>query len=102
MGRHIVFATIYDKKGRVLSKATNDYTRSHPMQARFAREAGMPARIYLHAELSALIKLKRNDRPSRISIERYTKDGQPALAAPCPVCQAAIKFYGINRVEYTL
>ena len=102
MTKHVIRATIFDKRGRILSTATNNYLRSHPIQARFAKAAGEPLRVFLHAEIAALIKLKENDRPYHISVERYTKDGKPALAAPCAVCLAAIKHYNLVKIEHTL
>lgn len=101
MTKHVITACIYDKRGRLLSKATNDYNRSHPVQASFARKAGMPARIYLHAEIAALVKLRKDDRPARINITRINKAGQLALAAPCPVCVAAIKHWGIDDIQFS-
>lgn len=108
MTRHVIKATIFDRRGNVLARAVNSYTRTHPIQAAFAKAGGCPERIYLHAEIAALIKLKergndgRRDRPYRIAVERYTKDGKPANSAPCPVCLAALKHYNIVKVEHTI
>lgn len=101
MNKYVHIATIYDRAGKILSRAVNNYTRSHPIQARFAGEAGQPERIFLHAEIAALVKLRGNQKPTRIHIERYTKDGKPANSAPCPVCQAALKHWKIKYVTYT-
>ena len=102
MGKHHITATIYDRKGRMLTQAENNYTRTHPIQARFAKDAKQPFRIYLHAEIAALVKLKKGDRPESIHIERKAKDGTYALAAPCPVCRAALAHWGINKISYTV
>lgn len=101
MTKYTITATIRDKKGRSLATATNNYTKSHPIQAKFARNASQPSRIYLHAEIAALVKLKKGDRPLSIHIERKTKDGTYALAAPCPVCRAALTHWGIKKIFYT-
>lgn len=95
-------ATIYDKNDNVLSSAENNYAKSHPIQARFARDAGQPDRIFLHAEIAALVKLPRNSNPHKIFVERFYKSGKPANAKPCKVCEAALKHYGIKFVEYTI
>ena len=100
--KHNVVATLYDRKGNVLARAQNNYRRSHPIQATFAKIGGMPERIYLHAEIAALIKLPKNVKPYRIHVERYTRDDRPALAKPCPVCEAALKHWGCKVVSYTL
>lgn len=98
--KHKVTAYCYDKKGRLLASAINHYGKSHPLQAHFAKLAGKPESIYLHAEILALLRC--NDRPVyKIVIERYTKDGKPALAKPCCICQKAIEAYGIKYVEHT-
>ena len=94
-------ATIYDRRGRILSVGHNHYNKTHPAQARYAQRAGMPHRQFLHAEISALIKCKSDDA-YKIKIERYDARGNPKLARPCPVCELAIKESGISFVEYTV
>lgn len=101
MGKHVIKATITDKRGRILSQAQNSYTKSHPHQYRLARSVGQPDRIFLHAEIAALIKLKRGE-PHEIFIERYTKNGNAANARPCAVCEKAIKLAGIKYVRFTV
>jgi tRNA(Arg) A34 adenosine deaminase TadA len=101
MTKHVITARIYDKRGRLLTQATNNYTRSHPLQASFARKAGQPARIYLHAEIAALVKLRAAHSPYKMVVERLDKEGRSRLAEPCPVCKAAIKHWGIEKVEFT-
>lgn len=94
-------ATVYDKKGRVLSVGHNHYNKTHPTQARYAAKANMPHRMFLHAEISALVKC-RNQDAYKIKIERYDAYGNPKLARPCPVCELAIAEAGISLVEYTV
>ena len=101
MAKHLVRATCYDKRGRVISTATNNYARTHPLQKHFAVLSGTPERTYLHAETLALLRC-RSVVPYRIHIERYTKDGKSALAAPCPMCRAAIAAYGVTQTTYTV
>lgn len=100
--KFLITAVVTDKQGNVISTAENNYSKSHPIQARFARSAGQPDRIYLHAEIAALVKMPRGAKPHKIFVSRYHKDGKPANAKPCTVCEAAIKHYGIKHVEYTL
>ena len=99
--RFNIVSTIYDKRGRKLTEGSNSYTKSHPLQAKFAVQVGLDDKIYLHAEISALIKLKKGQKPYRIVVERYKENGEPALAKPCLVCQAAIQSFGITFVEWT-
>jgi tRNA(Arg) A34 adenosine deaminase TadA len=95
-------ATVYNKKGQILAIAYNSYSKTHPIQAKYAKEANIPEKIYLHAEISAIIKAKKIGKPYKIKIERYYKDGKPALAKPCPACELAIREANIKYIEYTV
>ena len=97
--QYSIKATIYNKRGRVLSVGYNSYHKTHPFQFRYAIRAGLREKQYLHAEISALIKCK--EEPYRMVIERYGKDGRPLLAKPCPICSIAIAESGIKVIEYT-
>lgn len=94
-------ATIFDKKGKVLSVGHNSYEKTSPVQAKLSERANQPGRIYLHAEIAALIRI-RYGIPHKILIERYDGNGDPRTAAPCPICSLAIKEAGISRIEYTV
>ena len=98
---HVLKASVFDKKGRILSEAYNQYKKSHPIQAHFAKIAGEPERQYLHAEIAALLRCK-DKNPYSIHVERYKRDGSPALAAPCKVCMSAIKAWKIQKVTFTV
>ena len=99
--RFNIIATVYDKRGRVLTTGENSYDKTHPLQAKFAVRVGLYDKIYLHSEIAALSKLKKHHKPYRIVVERYKDNGDPALARPCIVCQAAIESHGITLVEWT-
>lgn len=96
-----ITAIIYDKKGRVLSIGKNSYIKTHPMQARHANKVGRPEKIYLHAEMQAIIKCKQLDKAHKILVTRITKKGRYGNARPCPVCQSAIDEAGIKNIEWT-
>lgn len=98
--RFLLRATCYDKKGRVLSIGENSYTRTHPTQAHFAKLAGQEERMFLHAEMSALLK-SGDKRVHKIFVERYNFNGDPVNAEPCAVCKLAIKAWGVKYTEYT-
>ena len=99
--KYDIRAICYDKKGRVLSVGYNSYTKTHPIQDYYARQAGQHQRIFIHAEISALLRAK-DKHIHKIKIERYAKNGEPMNASPCPVCERAIKAWGVNFVEHTL
>lgn len=69
------------------------------MQARYAARVGYPHKIYLHAEIHAIVKARA---PIHwIEVKRYSKTGKPMFAKPCPICMLAIKEAGIKEVSYT-
>lgn len=101
MKPQIIKAIIYDKRGRVLSIGQNNYEKSHPLQARHATNAGMPHRIFLHAEVHSIVRCPDLSKAHRMHVSRWDKKGRPMLARPCPVCMSAISATGIKYVEYT-
>lgn len=98
--QHEVTASVYDKKGNCLATAKNSYRKTHPLQAYFASKVGLPEKIYLHAEIAAILKAGKK-QIHKIKIERYGRQGSPLNAKPCPICEEAIKAFGISFVEYT-
>ena len=99
--RYVVRATVYDRRGRKIATAENSYDKTHPIQAYFAEKAGKPVCKYLHAEILALLR-SRDYTPHRLYVERYRKDGSPAMAKPCSICDQAIKAWGVKEVTYTV
>ena len=97
--KHIVKATVYDKAGNIISVGFNSYLKTHPYQAMLAHKCHLPDKVYLHAEVAALVKAR--GKGYKIKIERYSKQGKPLLAAPCPICSLAIDLSGIEVVEFT-
>lgn len=97
---HIVSAFVYDKKGRLLSTGQNSYVKTHPLQARIAAEVGEPHKVFLHAEVAALLKCDWT-KAYKILVTRYGKQGKPLMAKPCKVCHQAIAMTSIKVVEYT-
>lgn len=98
---HNITAFAYDRKGRLLSVGRNSYVKTHPLQARAAKEVGEDYKIFLHAEVAALVKIKDWTRVNKLVVTRYSKSGEPLLAKPCRVCQRVIKIAGIETVEHT-
>lgn len=98
--KHIVRATCFDKRGRAIASGTNSYAKTHPIQASLAKLVGKPDAIYLHAEIAALLACGTR-KPWAISVERVRKDGSFGTSKPCPICQRAIKMWGVKNVFYT-
>lgn len=101
MRQHAITATIFDRKGRVLSIGQNNYLKTHPLQAEHAAKVGEPYKIFLHAEISALARCPDLTKAHRILITRYDRQGNPALARPCVICASAIAATQIKIIEHT-
>lgn len=100
--KYRIAAIITDKRGNVLSAGTNSYSKTHPLQAGFAALAGETSRIFRHAEIHALSRIPMGATPYRIYVARVNRTGTVGLAAPCSICQRALKHYGIREVSYTI
>jgi tRNA(Arg) A34 adenosine deaminase TadA len=96
-----ISAIIYDKRGKVLSIGYNSYIKTHPLQAEHAKKVGLEEKVFLHAEVHAIVRCKDLSKAHRIFISRWNKSGNPMYAKPCPVCISAIKSAGIEVVEHT-
>jgi cytidine deaminase len=100
--RQNIIATVRDKKGNILAVGANSYTKTHPIMFAFANKLGIPHKVYLHAEVAALVKAIKYGKPYSIEVERYDKKGSPKDASPCVICQEVIKFFGVSKVTYTV
>lgn len=87
------------KKNNIIAEATNLEKKTHPIQARWAQRAGLHEKIYLHAEIAALVKCR--DDADTIIVARINSEGKLRNAKPCPVCTMALKEAGIHNVHYT-
>lgn len=101
MTHYNITAIVKDKKGIPLAIGRNSYVRTHPLMYRAAKATNSKERIYLHAEVAALLKVKDWDKAYSIEVFRFTKDGQPALAKPCTCCQWVIKQTNIKKIVHT-
>lgn len=99
--RHNLTAICLDKKGRVLSVARNSYIKTHPLQAKAAERVGEPERIYLHAEIAAIVKVKDWDKIHTLVINRRNRAGKKLPSKPCKICLSVIEDIGISNVVYT-
>ena len=98
-GKYPVCAIACDRGGNILAVGYNSYAKTHPTQARHAAKANQPGKIYLHAEIAALVKAK--GEVYSLSVARVTKEGASALAKPCPVCYLAIREANVRLLEWT-
>ena len=90
------------KKNEVISIATNHDCKSHPIQARWAEKVGLREKIFLHAEIAALIKA-RDDADKIIVVRLGGHSGNELRQArPCPICEAYLRHSGITDVYYSV
>jgi len=90
------------KKNRVIATAVNQETKSHPVQAHWAQRVGRPQKIFLHAELSALIKAR--EQADKIIVVRVGGNNYSELrmSKPCPVCSAYLRECGVKHIHYSV
>jgi deoxycytidylate deaminase len=86
-------------KNKIISHGINLETKSHPLQAKFAERVGLEEKIFLHAEISALIKCK--EECDTIIVARVNPQNKIRMAKPCPICALALKEAGVSKVHYT-
>lgn len=98
--RQDVQAFAYDKRGRLLAVGFNSYVRTHTIQAKYAKRAGKPNAIYLHAELDCLLKARKRGKIHKLVVTRIGAKGF-LLAKPCPSCELAIKEFGVKICTHT-
>ena len=89
-------------KNKIVATGVNKDTKTHPLQARFAQLAGLGDKIYLHAEIDALIKL-RTQADTIVVARLGGHNGGEELrnAKPCNICKLALREAGIKKVCYT-
>lgn len=97
-------AVIYDRGGRVLAVGENSFHKTHPMMWQLARGTFNPHRVYLHAEVDAIIKATNRgliSKAHKIVVTRVKCDGTFGNAKPCDLCSAAIAKTPIKIIEHT-
>lgn len=103
--RYRIQAFVYNKRGEFMGVGYNSYTKSHPLQAYFAKQAGIPNKIYLHAEMEALIRAGlgtwKTTYPYSIDVTSKDNNGKLRNAKPCLICTLAMIAFGIKKVNYT-
>lgn len=97
LNKEKVFAVL-ERKGKPVCTAVNSYTRSHKRQRDYADRAGFPKKVYLHAEIAALIKSRC--RGDTMYVYRLNRKGELLPSRPCPVCQLALNELKIRQVYY--
>lgn len=87
------------KNNKIISIGVNKDKKTHPLQASLAERVGLREKIYLHAEISALVKAKKEC--DTIVVARVNPQGKLRMAKPCPICEMALKQAGITNIYYS-
>lgn len=93
-------AIAYDKRGRVISIGKNSYCRTHPLQAKYASKSGNADKVYIHAEIDALVRAKSRKIHS-IFVSRLDAHGNYVLSKPCASCMLALADFNISIIGHT-
>lgn len=75
--------------------------KTHPLAKKFGKNSDA---VCLHAEIDAIRTCTAqgvSPEGGTMWVARVLKNGQPALAKPCPGCQAALVAFGIKEVHWT-
>ena len=90
---------VTNRRGHLISTGVNSMTKTHPTQAKYAAKLGDPDKIFLHAEIHALVRCK--GEAHTLYVARVKKNGSIGLARPCPICYHACKVAGVKKIVYT-
>ena len=88
-------------KSKIVEQAVNLDTKSHPKQANYAKRVGRKEKIYLHAEIAALVKCRVECDTIVVARLGGHDHNQLRNAKPCPICQLALEEAGIKNVIYS-
>jgi tRNA(Arg) A34 adenosine deaminase TadA len=89
------------RKSKVIVTATNLEKKTHPIQASFAEKVGMKEKIYLHAEINALIKAKEDVDTIVVARIGGHSHNELRMSKPCPICQMALEIKQVRKVIYS-
>jgi len=92
--KHKHAAFVLNKKGIVIAMAAN-FGKTHPIMLKLGGDLN---KIYLHAEVAALLQAKKVHTLYSL---RVNKQGKLLNAKPCKICQKAIQHFGVKEVYYS-
>lgn len=87
-----------NKSGHIISLSFQHSTKSHPLQAQYAKQVNLEEKIYLHAEIATLVKATK---PHTLFVCRLDSTNNLVLAKPCPICELAIMQSTVKQCFYT-
>lgn len=103
----IKMGSIIIKKKKVISASSNYDYKTHPIQSWWAHKTAevhgevFSKRIYLHAEIGALIKTKEDADTIVICRVGGHSGRELRNARPCVICEGFIRHSGIKHIHYS-
>ena len=92
-----VGCVLYDKRFRVVGKGYSK-RKTHPLQKQLSASHGNPNKEYLHAEVSAILSLRRGAKPRYAMLARIGAKGRLLPIDPCPSCLELLQDNGITII----
>ena len=95
------YCIITDRKGNIVSEASNSYVKTEPGFKELSELLGFEGKELRHAEYGA-IKKDRKKRGYSLYVARIGANNEPLPSCPCAVCMMAIrKADHIKQIFYT-
>ena len=85
------------KGDKVISFGTNS-SKSHPIVKEYSRDEN---KIYIHAEIHAILKAKDEVKDADLLVIRLNKNDELCMAKPCDVCKQLIIDSNIRNIVYS-
>jgi tRNA(Arg) A34 adenosine deaminase TadA len=97
-GRYCIGACLIHKgQGQFCVGSSMD--RTHPLQKRFSTK--FPQKVTLHAEISALSRLRREaELECMVVVRTHRSSGLYASSKPCDICLGALMTYEVGSIVY--
>lgn len=94
--QHYRYRSMIMRRGEEISQGWNSH-KSHPKQALYATNE---FRIFLHAEIHAIIRARQSVVGCDLYVFRWLKNGSLTTSSPCNGCMQAMLDAGLSSVTY--
>jgi len=101
--KYSLTAIIKDKKNKIISIGKNSYIKTHPKMVKLANKIGKynSRKVFIHAEIDAIIKCNNLDKAYTIEIYRVDKSQTKYLCSrPCILCSYGIAETPIKKILF--
>lgn len=98
----VKIGSVVVKDGNIISTGVNS-TKTHPMQSFYNKFRGFESKNRIHAEMSAIAKIKNKKEliGASIYVNRICGNRENGLCKPCPACMKALMEHKIKSIFYT-